>query len=120
MIAQKQCGDKDRSELVDSMVELQQFVQDAAQQGVAAHECEHALFRRLLALGHRLFDEFLTMQGSGDVGEEFILPDGHVLQRDVELHDREYTNIFGTFTLWRTVYTPGPHQELVVPLDARL
>lgn len=120
MIAHKQCGDKDRSELVDSMVELQQFVQDAAQQGVAAHECEHALFRRLLALGHRLFDEFLTMQGSGDVGEEFILPDGHVLQRDVELHDREYTNIFGTFTLWRTVYTPGPHQELVVPLDARL
>jgi len=120
MIAEKPCGDKDRVELVDTMVQLQRFVQQAAEQGMAAHECEQGLFRRLLRLGHRLFNEFLTMQGSGDVGEEFVLPDDHVVQRAAELRDREYMNIFGTFTLRRTVYAAGPHQKLVVPLDARL
>src|SRR5690606_19119684 len=34
--------------------------------------------------------------------------------------DREYTTIFGSFTLTRTVYSAGPNQKLVVPLDARL
>lgn len=120
MIAQKQYGDKDRTELADSMEQLQRFVQEAARQGMAAHECEHGIFRRLLAMGRQLFNEFLRMQGTGDVGEEFTLPDDDVVQRAAELHDREYTNIFGTFTLCRTVYSVGPHQTLVVPLDARL
>jgi len=120
MIAQECDGGKVKVEVVDAMVQLQQFVRDAAQQGMAAHECEHGLFHRLLTLGRQLFDEFLRQQGSGDVGEQFVLPEGQVLPRAAELHDREYTNIFGTFLLRRTVYSAGSHQQFIAPLDARL
>ena len=110
----------DKTEVVDGMVQLQQFVQEAARQGMAAHDVELGLFRRLMSLGHKLFSAFLAQQGSGDVGEQLTLPDGQVVQRDRELHDREYINIFGDFTLRRTVYSRGCEQKQVVPLDARL
>jgi hypothetical protein len=118
MITQERLADK--LELVDEMAHLRQFVHDAARDGTAAHEVERGLFRRLLSLGHDLLGEFFVLQGSGDIGEQFTLPDGEVLQRQPELHDRPYTTIFGDFTLWRTVYSMGTHQKLEAPLDARL
>ena len=117
MIAQEHRLDKVE---VMEVAQLRQFVEDAARQGTAAHEVELGLFRRLISLGGKLFDEFLALQGSGDVGKQFTLPDGQVVPRVAELHEREYTNIFGDFTLRRTVYSARPHQQLVVPLDARL
>ena len=60
----------DKSELVDQMAELQQFVHDAARDGTAAHEVEHGLFRRLLSLGHDLLSKFFSLQGSGDIGQQ--------------------------------------------------
>ena len=110
----------DKSELVDQMAELQQFVHDAARDGTAAHEVEHGLFRRLPSLGHDLLSKFFSLQGSGDIGQQLTLPDGEVLPRQPELHDRPYTTIFGDFTLSRTVYSAGANQQLVAPLDARL
>jgi hypothetical protein len=118
MITQERLVDK--PELVDEMAQLRQFVHDAARVGTAAHEVERGLFRRLLSLGHDLLGEFFVLQGSGDIGEQFTLPDGEVLPRQPELHDRPYTTIFGDFTLWRTVYSMGTHQKLEAPLDARL
>ena len=103
----------DKSELVDQMAELQQFVHDAARDGTAAHEVEHGLFRRLLSLGHDLLSKFFSLQGSGDIGQQLTLPDGEVLPRQPELHDRPYTTIFGDFTLSRTVYSAGANQQLV-------
>ena len=110
----------DKSELVDQMAELQQFVHDAARDGTAAHEVEHGLFRRLLSLGHDLLSKFFSLQGSGDIGQQLTFPDGEVLPRQPELHDHPYTTIFGDFTLSRTVYSAGANQQLVAPLDARL
>lgn len=118
MITQERLADK--PELVDKMAQLRQFVHDAARDGTAAHEVERGLFRRLLSLGHDLLGEFFVLQGSGDMGEQLTLPDGEVLQRQPELHDRPYTTIFGDFTLWRTVYSMGTNQKLEAPLDARL
>ena len=69
------------------------------QRGSAAHEVERGFFRRLLSLGHDLLGEFFVLQGSGDIGEQFTLPDGEVLPRQPELHDRPYTTIFGDLTL---------------------
>ena len=118
MITQERLSDK--SELAGQMAELRQFVHDAARDGAAAHEVERGLFRRLLSLGHELLSEFFALQGSGDIGTELSLPDGEVLPRQPELHDREYTTIFGHFTLWRTVYSERGNQKLEAPLDARL
>lgn len=120
MIAQEQLADKVEVDIGEATAQLRQFIHEAARQGTAAHTTELGLFRRLMSLGHKLFGEFLALQGSGDVGPEFTVAEGEVVRRDDELHDREYTNIFGDFTLHRTVYSAGPQQKLVVPLDARL
>ena len=86
MIAQERHADN--SEMVDQMDELQQFVQVAARDGMAAHEVERGLYRRLMSLGHELLGEFFARQGSGDIGQQLTLPDGEVLPRQAELHDR--------------------------------
>ncbi len=118
MMTQEQLADK--SETADDMAKLRQFVQDGARNGLPAHEVELGLFRRVMSLGRDLLGEFFARQGSGDIGEQFTLPDGQVVQRHPELHEREFTTIFGDFTLSRTVYSAGPQQKLEVPLDARL
>ena len=118
MIAQERFVDK--MEVANQMGELEKFVRDAAREGLAAHDVELALFRRVMALGRSLLGAYFASQGSGDVGEHFVMPDGEILRRDPEPRDREYTTIFGSFTLTRAVYSEGPNQKLVVPLDARL
>ena len=118
MIAQERLVDK--MDVANQLAQMQQFVRDAAREGVAAHEVELDLFRRVMTLGRSLLGTFLAIQGTGDVGEQFVMPEGEVLRRDPEPRDREYATIFGTFTLTRTVYSAGPNQKLVVPLDARL
>ena len=119
MIAQNQSARK--SELVELVAGLEQFVEEAARQGTAAHEVEEGLFRRMLPVCRELLDRFFALQGTGDVGETFTLPDGRVLQRFAEPHARQYGTIFGEFTLHRTVYGEREGQKIeAVPLDARL
>ena len=122
MIAQDQHISKAEVEDLGAQVqELQQFVEQAAREGTAAHEVEGGLFRRLMSLGHRLFAQFFALQGSGDVGPQFTLPDGRVVERFPDTHPRDYTNIFGEFVLKRTVYGTRVGQKIeAVPLDARL
>ena len=102
------------------MAELARYVQEAARNGLAAHQVEEGLFRRLLSLGHALFSQFLALQGSGDIGPELALPGEQVLQREPERVDREYATIFGDYVISRTVYSTGPQQKREAPLDARL
>lgn len=118
MMAYEQLADK--HELAHRMAQLDQFIQDAARDGVAAHVVEEDLFRRLLSLGHQLFGQFLAAQGAGDVGQELTLPDGKVLQRQPEPVNREHVTIFGKYSLPRIVYSEGPQKKQEVPLDARL
>lgn len=119
MIVQNQQTGK--TEVVDLVAQLQQFVEQAARQGTAAHEVEHGLFRRLMSLGRGLLGQFFAQQGSGDMGSQFTLPDGRVLDRFPGPHSREYMTIFGEFTLPRTVYGVRQGQQIeAVPLDARL
>jgi hypothetical protein len=118
MIAQVRVADK--AEVAQLVANLWQFIQAAARDGVAAHDVERGLFRRLLLLGRALLGEFFEKLGSGDHGEQFAMPDGQTVHRQPELHDRPYTTIFGEFTLRRTVYSTGPNQKLEAPLDAQL
>jgi hypothetical protein len=88
---------------------------------MAEHDVEHDLFRRLMKLGHTLLGEFFELQGTGDLGDQFTLPDGRVLNRLAETHSRPLTTIFGEFTLERTVYGSHERQKIeAAPLDARL
>jgi hypothetical protein len=103
------------------LADMQQFLQQAAQQGIAVHEVELSLWRRLLQLGHELLQEYFARHGSGDLGETITLPDGRACRRLPTLHPRRYVSIFGQFTLQRTVYGSRECQAIdFVPLDNRL
>jgi hypothetical protein len=120
MMAQNASGSK-LPELLESVAELFRFVQQAAETGKPVHEVELGIWQRVLALGRQSLEQFLMMQGTGDVGETLSLPTGRVLQRLEELHSRIYQSIFGEFSLERTVYGTRESQKIeAVPLDARL
>ena len=61
MIAQEPVADK--VEVAERVAELQQFIEAAALDGVAAHEVEEGLFRRVLGLGRTMLGEFFARQG---------------------------------------------------------
>ncbi len=120
MMAQKASGSK-LPELLESMAQLFRFVQQAAEAGKPVHEVERGIWQRLLTLGRQALEEFFRLQGTGDVGETFTMPEGRELQRLEERHPRCYHSIFGEFTLERTAYGTREGQQIeAVPLDARL
>lgn len=110
-----------KTEVESTVAQLWQLVESAARQGTAAHVVEEDLFRKLLALGRQLYGRFLALQGTGDVGERFLLPDDRQVRRLEELHRRVLVTIFGEFVLHRAVYGTREGQAIeAVPLDARL
>jgi PAS domain-containing protein len=120
MMAQNVSGSK-ITELLESMTQLFRFVQESAEAGKPMHEVELGIWQRLLALGRQALEQFLAMQGTGNVGETFTMPDGSELTRLEDLHLRCYQSIFGDFQLERTVYGTREGQKIeAVPLDARL
>jgi hypothetical protein len=111
----------ENAELLGILKEMGAYLHGAAQNGVAAHEVELAVWQCVLELGHTLYDQFLKALGTGDLGESVTLPDGRVCQRLEETHSRRYVSIFGEFHLQRTVYGSREGQKIeFVPLDNRL
>ena len=108
-------------ELLQTLVALQTLIHQAAHDGTAAHQVEHAIWQQVLRLGHQALQLFFHLHGSGDQGETVTLPDGRTLERLNELHSRRYVSVFGPFTLPRTVYGTREGQKIeFVPLDQRL
>lgn len=108
-------------ELFRAVEELKAFVDHAAREATPAHEVEDGIFRRMLAIGRKVMGEFLSSQGTGDLGESVTLPDGRTLRRLPELHERDYLSIFGPFSLERTAYGTREGQKIeLAPLDSRL
>ena len=100
---------------------LEAFVQQAAEEGFAAHEVEMEIWQRVLAMGRQAMGRFFDTQGEGDVGDSIAMPDGQQWQRSREPHRRLYQSIFGPFELERVVYGTREGQKIeLVPLDARL
>ena len=113
--------DNKRKELLNKAQEVVTFVEDACKAGHAAHEVEEGLFRKVLELGHEVFEMFFFLNGNGDEGEAVTLPDGRRVRRLDELHPREYLSVFGLFELSRVAYGTREGQRIeYVPLDARL
>ena len=112
----------DNLEGLDQMgSDLAAYVRRAVVEGVAAHEAEEDIWRRILAMGRQAYGQFLAGQGDGDVGETIDMDEGKELRRLTEPHTRTYRSIFGPFELSRFVYGTREGQRIeFVPLDARL
>jgi hypothetical protein len=111
----------ENADLRTILMEIDSFIQRAAQEGTAANGVELAVWRCVLEIGRTLFGKFLALVGTGDLGESVTLPDGRVCQRLDEVHVRRYVSIFGEFHLKRTAYGSREGQKIeFVPLDNRL
>ena len=105
----------------EELIVLQEEVFRAAVEGMAAHEVERRLFQKLLALGHKLFEGFLTLVGPGDLGPTTTLDDGRVVNRLPELQTRRLVTVFGEFAIPCHVYGTRPGQKIELrPTDQRL
>jgi hypothetical protein len=117
-----QDGDVDKSKgIADLADELVTVVRAAACKGTSMHDVERDVLTRVLRLGHAALQEFVRLQGTGDLGETITLPDGQVLNRLPELHHRELMTVFGPLELERTAYGTREGQAIeLLPLDSRL
>ncbi len=110
-----------KSELVELVTELDEYVNDASRHGKTIHEVEKGIWERLRAMGHEALGGFIASQGDGDLGETFAMPDGRVLNRLESTHQRSYQSIFGEYKLDRMAYGSREGQKIeFVPLDQRL
>jgi len=108
-------------EALELLYRLTEFLEQARKTGIAAHEVEGRIFEQMLQMGLSLLHEFFISCGTGDEGEEKILPDGRKLKRMSELHAKPYQSVFGEVKVERVVYASRPGQKIeYVPLDARL
>lgn len=100
---------------------LEQWIVEAADQGVAAHEVERGLFDGVLRISRALLDAFLKLVGPGDLGETATLDDGRVVPRLQEPHSRRLLSVFGSFDISRWVYAQRDGQKIeLAPTDQRL
>lgn len=110
-----------RLDVANRLAELEGLVQEAARDGLPAHELERGLWQSLLRLGHELQGQYFALAGDGDCGETLTLADGRVAKRLPEHHSRPYQSIFGDFVLDRVVYGTREGQRIeAAPLDAWL
>jgi hypothetical protein len=101
--------------------DLKSYVERAAEEGLAAHEVEAGIWRRVVRLGHQALSLLFHRVGSGDVGETTTLPDGREVRRLDGLQARAYPSVFGSFELERTVYGSREGQKIeYVPVDPQL
>jgi hypothetical protein len=100
---------------------LRDFVQQAARDGQRIDTVEREVFRQLLGLGHSLLSGFVAAQGDGDLGPQAETPEGRIVRRLPERHDRRYVSIFGELIIDRVAYGTREGQKIEhVPLDQRL
>jgi hypothetical protein len=101
--------------------QLVAFVGTALHNHEPLHAVERGIWTQLLQLGHQLLAQVFAQQGTGDVGDSVRLPDGRVVDRLPDLHQRRYVSLFGEFRLQRAVYGSREGQKIdFVPLDNRL
>jgi len=109
------------SEINDAVEGLCQIVRQAAVDGTAIHKVEQRIWDTILNVGHLALQQFLDLQGTGDLGEELTLPDGRQVKRLDATHIRGYISIFGYFEIERVVYGQGEKKKIdFAPLDNRL
>ena len=107
--------------LINQAEEMAEYVREACRGGVAAHEVERGLWRRVFEMGRYALGGFFLLHGDGDEGDRVQLEGGHEVKRLRKLHGRDYQSIFGCFALERVVYGSREGQKIeYVPLDRRI
>jgi len=100
---------------------MDQYIVEAAIEGIPAHEVERSLFDGVLRIGFTLFGAFLRLVGPGDLGETVTLDDGRTVPRLGEQHVRRLLTVFGSFDISRWVYAQRDGQKIeLAPTDQRL
>jgi hypothetical protein len=103
--------------------ELGRFVHHAAAEGRSLREVERSVFDRLLQVGRAAINQFLVLQGDGDLGDTVTADNGQTLFRSAEPVARPLRTIFGEHHFSAFVYRKRrhPHTPIVLrPVDARL
>lgn len=101
--------------------ELESYVQGAATEGTRQYDVERGTLRRVLQIGKRAMDLYLSMQGTGDLGPSITPESGVELFRSDEPASRRLRTIFGEHQFSSYVYAAGPKQAIALrPMDARL
>lgn len=111
------------SELVELSEELGKFAVDAANNGISLRDLERGVFDRLLKMGFTVVEQFLELQGQGNLGETVSADDGQMLYRSAEPISRPLRTIFGQHQFLAFVYRKRAHPNTPIyfrPIDARL
>ncbi len=120
MISELVAKDKDIS-IVELAGQLEQFVRQAAEDGECLHDVEQKVLGSVLLLGRRCVDQFLTLQGDGDLGETVQTPDERMLKRSDEPAERRLRTVFGEHHFSAHTYAKGPKKKIELrPIDARM
>jgi len=120
MVAQDVDVDKSK-DIVRLADELVDVIRTAAVKGAPMHDVEREVLTRVLRLGLVALQEFVRLQGTGDLGETVTPSEGQVLKRLPELRHRELMTVFGPLELERTAYGTREGQAIeLVPFDSRL
>jgi hypothetical protein len=99
---------------------LKKKIWEDSQAGVRIDQTERNAFAELQGIGLTLLQAFAAGAGVGDEGAE-VTRGERTLRRSDELHAKVYRSVFGTFSIRRWVYAPGPKKKIeYVPTDARL
>ena len=108
-------------ELGEMVAGLEKYVNEASRLGLPIHKVEQTLWGKMLQYGKQLMEQFITQQGTGDVGVKVTLPNGRTIQRFSEPGKRKYRSVFGALTIERAVYGQRDGQKIeFAPLDNRL
>lgn len=120
MIAEEIRSDKYTS-IAKAAEELERFVTEAAQEGRPLHDVEKTCLDGLLAMGSRLVDSFLRLQGDGNLGPTVETEQGVTLYRSEKIQPRRIRTIFGEHAFHGYTYARGPKKKIELrPLDARM
>ena len=109
--------------LVEMANEMSEFVERSAAQGGALREVERGVFDRLLSMGRVLVDQFIALQGNGDLGETATMDDSRTLHRSATTVVRKLRTIFGEHEFAAYVYRKRSHPNTPIalrPVDARM
>lgn len=110
-----------KAKILEQAQNLINYVEDSYETGLAAHQVEEDLLKRLLQMGYQGMSLLFQHYGLCDLGKNLELSDGSWLKRLSEPHKKEYLSIFGFLEPERYVYGSREGQKIdYVPFDARL
>jgi hypothetical protein len=107
--------------LVELAEQLEASIREAVREGKSLYEVEKNTFARVLQIGHAAIEQFLMLQGEGDLGESVVTADGQRLKRSEEPAQRPLRTVFGEHVIHAYVYARGAKKAIALrPVDARL